>query len=35
MIFFGGVGSPLVAVNQVLATGKTPKNGKNACKYEK
>jgi hypothetical protein len=35
MIFFGGVGSALVAVNQVLATGKIPENRKNACKYAK
>jgi hypothetical protein len=35
MIFFGGVGSALVAVNQVLATEKIPKKRKNACKYAK
>jgi hypothetical protein len=35
MIFFGGVGSALVAVTQVLATEKIPKNWKKACKYAK
>jgi hypothetical protein len=35
MIFFGGVGSPLVAHKERLATDKIPKNRKNAKKYAK
>jgi len=35
MIFFGGVGSALVAVNQVLVTGKILQNREKAFKYAK
>jgi hypothetical protein len=35
MIFFGGVGSMLFLANQLLATQKTSKNGKNAKKSAK
>jgi hypothetical protein len=35
MIFFGGVGPPLVAENQQLATEKILKNHKNAKKSSK
>jgi hypothetical protein len=35
MIFFGGVGPPLVVETQVVATGKILKNRKNAKKSAK
>jgi hypothetical protein len=35
MIFFGGVGSPVVVERQWVAAEETPKNRKKACKYAK